>query len=252
MPDLSSNAGVGMVAYANGEWGAYGGTSLASPLLAGLVADRNDGCVATSGLWATSLYSLASEGAYGTAFTDITSGNTDMTGSNGGAFAATVGYDAATGIGSPLAGGLSCPEVSSVTPGGSGSTVTISGLGLEHATISFGGAAAQVLSATATSASVVVPAGSGTVSVGATSVLGTGTQVSSFTFAQAPSATPAPPAGSAPVTTSHGYWLVGGDGGILQLRICPVLRFDRLDAPPTPGGGHHAHLGSRRLLVGRL
>ena len=84
VPDLSSNAGVGMVAYANGEWGAYGGTSLASPLLAGLVADRNDGCVATSGLWATSLYSLASEGAYGTAFTDITSGNTDMTGSNGG------------------------------------------------------------------------------------------------------------------------------------------------------------------------
>jgi hypothetical protein len=75
----------------------------------------------------------------------------------------------------------------------------VTGLGLEHATVYFGTTAAQVVSANATSASVVVPAVSGTVTVSADSALGTGTQTSSFT-----DLTPVP----------HGYWLVGGDGGI--------------------------------------
>jgi subtilase family serine protease len=62
----------------------------------------------------------------------------------GGSFyPATSGYDVATGLGSPIAPGLSCPEVTSVTPGNSGAQVTVSGLGLEHATISFGSTPAQ-------------------------------------------------------------------------------------------------------------
>jgi Subtilase family len=211
VPDISANAGVYMVIFANGIWTAAAGTSLAAPFIAGLVADKNNGCASLTGVWTPALYSLAAEGAYGTGFNDITAGNTDMSGSNGGAFPATTGYDAATGLGSPIAQGLSCPEVVSVTPGYSGSRVTVSGLGLEHPTIIFGTAAAQVVSADATSATVVVPAGSGTVTVQATSVLGTGTQTALFTYGTAPAPPPSPPA--APVS-QHGYWLVGGDGGI--------------------------------------
>ncbi len=218
LPDISANAGDPMVLYANGNWTAAEGTSLAAPLMAGLVADINDGCTTLTGVWTPALYSLYADGSYGTAFNDITSGNTDMTGSNGGDYPATSGYNAATGIGSPIAGGLSCPEITSAAEGYSGEDVTISGLGLEHATISFGGTAAQVLSATATQATVVVPSGSGTVTVNATSVLGSGTQTSSFTFTSPPPPTPAPAPAPAPAPTptpaSHGYWLVGSDGGI--------------------------------------
>ena len=45
------------------------------------------------------------------------------------AFAAGTGYDLATGIGTPVAGGLSCPEVDSVGAGLAGSQVTVTGLG---------------------------------------------------------------------------------------------------------------------------
>jgi len=214
VPDISANAGIGMVIEANGGWTAEGGTSFAAPFMAGLVADRDDGCTTLTGVWTPVLYALAAEGSYGTALTDITSGNTDLTGSNGGAYPATSGYDAASGLGSPLAAGLSCPEVTSVSAGYSGSQVTISGLGLEHNTISFGGIAAQVLSATATSATVVVPAGGGTVMVHATSVLGTGTQTTSFTYGSPPPPPPPPPPPSPPPPVLHGYDLVGSDGGV--------------------------------------
>ena len=185
VPDVSANAGVGMVAYVSGAWSVYGGTSLAAPFMAGLVADRNDGCTAASGLFTPALYGLASQGAYGTAFNDITGGDNDMTGDNDGLFPALPGYDAATGVGSPIAGGLSCPEVTSVSPatGVAGSTVRLTGLGLEKARISFGGATAEVVSANATAATVQVPPVSGSITVSGTSALGTGIGSVAFTVA---------------------------------------------------------------------
>ena len=207
VPDISANAEADMVIYANGEWLPAGGTSFASPFIGGLVADTDSGC-GRFGLLTPLLYSLYSQGSYGSAFTDVTSGDTDLTGSNEGEYPATSGYDAATGIGSPIAPGLTCPLVSSVTAGQAGSDVTISGLGLEHATIYFGSAAATVLSASATSATVVVPAGSGTVTVNATSVAGNASRTASFTY-------DTPPAAATPAAEpQHGYWLVGSDGGI--------------------------------------
>jgi hypothetical protein len=210
VPDISANAGVGMVVYENGTWAIVGGTSLAAPFIAGLVTDRNDGCSTTTADFAPSLYAASSQGIYGTGLTDITSGNNDATGTYSGAdFPASTGYDPATGVGSPLAMGLSCPEVASVSNGYSGSQVTISGLGLEHAIVSFAGTVSQVVSSNATSATVVVPTGSGTVTVQARSALGIGTQTSLFTYGSPPPPPPPPP--PAP---QHGYWLVGGDGGI--------------------------------------
>ncbi len=184
VPDLSANAGVPMVIYLSGSWTAGVGTSLAAPLVAGIIADKNDGCTTTTGVFTPALYALSSQGVYGTALNDITSGNNDMTGTYGGAFPAGSGYDAATGLGSPIAGGLSCPEITSVQPASAaaGSTVTVSGLGLERATVSFGGTSVQVMSASATQATVIVPSGTGSVTVSATSALGVGTVAASFTF----------------------------------------------------------------------
>ncbi|HEY5024106.1 MAG TPA: protease pro-enzyme activation domain-containing protein [Acidimicrobiales bacterium] len=217
VPDISANAGVGMVIFAGGAWTAVGGTSLSAPFMAGLVADKNDGCSALTGNLAPALYTLASEGVYGTALNDITSGDTDLTGANAGAYAAGTGYDAATGVGSPIAGGLACSGVSSVQPdtAAAGSDVTLTGLGLERAAVFFGSTPAQVLSATATSATVVVPAGSGSLFVTATSAQGDGTAAAPFAY---PGSTPpASPAPSAPPTTTpapSGYDLVGQDGGV--------------------------------------
>jgi kumamolisin len=213
VPDISANAGIGMVVYENGVWTAVGGTSLASPLVAGIVTDRNDGCATRTGDLAPALYGASAQNLYGSGLTDITSGENDYTGTYAGAYyPASTGYDPATGLGSPIATGLSCPEVRSVSAGYSGSQVTVSGLGLEHATIDFGGSLAQVLSANATSATVVVPSGIGTVSVHASSFLGAGTQTTSFTYG-APPPPPPPPPQPAP-SPQHGYWLVGSDGGI--------------------------------------
>lgn len=207
VPDISANAGVGMVAYVDGSWGAGGGTSFAAPFLAGLVADRNDGCQGSTGLWTSDLYELASQGSYGSAFTDITSGNNDMTGSNGGNYAAGSGYDPVSGIGSPIAQGLTCPDVTSISPENAspGAEVTVNGLGLEHSTIYFGGVAAQVVSESATQATVVVPDGGGSVSVSASGSIGSGSVNGSFGYE-----------GSGAADES-GYDLVGADGGVFVL-----------------------------------
>ena len=84
-------------------------------------------------------------------YTDITSGNNDFTDTNGGQFGASAGYDAASGLGTPvdqnlapsLQGGDGCPSVAAVTPNtgplsGSGA-ITISGGGFANATsVTFG------------------------------------------------------------------------------------------------------------------
>jgi len=210
VPDVSANAGAPELFYAGGQWVAVGGTSVAAPLVAGIVADTDQRCTTAQGDVASSLYALASDGSYGTALTDVTSGDNDLTRSyNPATFSAGVGYDPASGLGTPLAGGWSCAEVSAVFPQGSsaGSLVTVEGLGLEQATISFGSATARVVSADADSATVVVPAGTGTVTVSATSPVGKGTVQTSFTY-------PAPPTPTQSPSPSSGYWLAAADGGV--------------------------------------
>ena len=122
VPDISANAGDPMVIYANGGWTEAGGTSFAAPFMGGIVADADSGC-GRVGLLTPLLYSIYSEGSYGTAFNDVTQGDTDLTGSADGDFPALTGYDAATGIGTPIAGGLTCTSVSAVSPGYAGAQV---------------------------------------------------------------------------------------------------------------------------------
>ena len=186
VPDISANAGVGQTYFVNGVWGAAGGTSVAAPLIAAMTADRDVNCRTPTGDLAPTLYSLAAGGVYGTALNQVTAGDNDLTRTYGGAdYPAGTGYNLATGLGSPEAAGLSCAEVTgiSATSGTAGESVTITGLGLESATISFGSTAATtVSSASSTSITVKVPAGSGTPAVSATSPEGSGTETVAFSY----------------------------------------------------------------------
>jgi hypothetical protein len=162
VPDVSAQASPntgGFVIYVDGEWTVYGGTSLSSPTWAAILADINStpACVAGGGAGFVSpaLYSIASNPTeYAASFNDITRGNNDNLGANDGLFAATTGYDMATGLGSPKvtgAGGANglayylcqpaaatAPAVSSVSPSSlasasvnTGTSLTVNGSGFE-------------------------------------------------------------------------------------------------------------------------
>jgi len=229
VPDLSSNSGTPELVDWQGSWWGVGGTSTAAPLVAGLVADRDQGCSAISGDFASSLYQLTgNHDVYGSALSAITSGDNDVLMVNGHHYSAGSGYNPATGLGTPLATGLTCPDVTSVQPSADavGAQVTVNGFGLEHAAITFGGVPAQVLTATATQATVIVPnSTSGNVAVGATDVadgLGAGTMTAVFDVGGTPPPppppppSPPPPPGIVPAPAPAGYNLVASDGGVFS------------------------------------
>ncbi|MHB8295549.1 MAG: S53 family peptidase, partial [Acidimicrobiales bacterium] len=113
-------------------WTTIGGTSLAAPLWAALIALSNEACPSQppAGFVTPALYKLAaSGGSAGDPFTDIvpsTTGpnNNDYTGTNGVDYPVTTGYDMATGLGSPIGGRLAadlCPATGSTSSSGPGS-----------------------------------------------------------------------------------------------------------------------------------
>jgi subtilase family serine protease len=104
VPDVSAAAdpNTGYVIYWDGFWTTTGGTSAAAPTWAALLAltDASSACAgATVGFANPALYSVAA-GDPG-AFNDITSGENDIAGTNGGLFPALSRYDMASGLGSP-------------------------------------------------------------------------------------------------------------------------------------------------------
>ena len=119
VPDVSADADPysGYLIYYNGSgleptspsgWQGTGGTSGAAPLWAAVtaLADASSACGGVSvGFINPALYRLAgtSQAAY---LNDITSGNNDFTGTQGGRYPAGPGYDLATGLGSPKAAAL--------------------------------------------------------------------------------------------------------------------------------------------------
>ncbi len=104
-PDVSANANFTFYVCADQTTcteNEYGGTSFAAPMWAGYLALVNQQAVAngnhTVGFINPSLYTIGGGSSYDTDFHDVTSG------SNG--YSATVGYDLATGWGSPNGSGL--------------------------------------------------------------------------------------------------------------------------------------------------
>ena len=109
VPDLSTDAGpnTGFIQYFTGTsqgachqncaagWNSVGGTSIGSPMVSSLIAVGAQGCgTGRLGFINPSLYAMASTG-----FVDVTTGSNDLYGV--GAYIAGVGYDEASGLGSP-------------------------------------------------------------------------------------------------------------------------------------------------------
>jgi hypothetical protein len=111
VPDVSADAdpSSGYLVFYDGGWADIGGTSGAAPLWAALLAlvDASSSCGGkTVGFANPALYAAAAT-SYEADFDDVTFGDNDRTGTNGGSYPATVGYDMATGLGSPKGTSLS-------------------------------------------------------------------------------------------------------------------------------------------------
>jgi kumamolisin len=112
---LQANANRGYLIYCSARatkscnnkmpWNIVGGTSTSAPLWAALIAIANELYLKQTGhslgFINPLLYQLARDPQkYATCFHDITTGNNDNNGLNGGRYPATRGYDMATGLGS--------------------------------------------------------------------------------------------------------------------------------------------------------
>jgi subtilase family serine protease len=119
VPDVSadSDPSTGYLIYWNGSgtvpgqqtrWQGIGGTSGAAPLWAAVLAlaDGSSACGTSPVGYANPALYRAAGGAYAADFNDVTVGNNDFTGTNGGQYAAATGYDPASGLGTPNAASL--------------------------------------------------------------------------------------------------------------------------------------------------
>ena len=118
VPDVSADASpsTGYAIYYNG-WGALGGTSAVAPLWSALMTEVNafSACHGTPVGFANPLLYGTAGHVYAGHFNDVTTGNNDILGLNGGLYPAGPGYDMATGLGTPnaaaLASNLCAPAV---------------------------------------------------------------------------------------------------------------------------------------------
>jgi hypothetical protein len=221
VPDISYPADPesgAVLAYWDGGWSGFGGTSVAPPTDAGLFADTNQGCFRTLGMIGPALY------AGGTPpngnFTDVHLGDNDFTRTNG-KYAAGPGFDPASGLGTPidqnlsvtLQGGDGCPSVAALSPNvgpvRAGGAITVFGGGLADATaVDFGAAGAgQIVSKSPTSLTVVPPNAPGSLCVDVTVANPRGVSASSaadrYGFG-----------GS--LNCGSGYRFVASDGGVFS------------------------------------
>ncbi len=97
-PDVSAVSVPGVIVVKDGSLYGVEGTSVATPIWAGIAAIAGQADGAPLGFLDPSLYAILRSSSYATDFHDITSGN------NG--YAAGVGWDPVTGIGSPVVGAL--------------------------------------------------------------------------------------------------------------------------------------------------
>ncbi|MGH2874134.1 MAG: putative Ig domain-containing protein, partial [Solirubrobacteraceae bacterium] len=151
VPDVAADAdpSTGYLVYWNGAgsiagqpagWQALGGTSGAAPVWAAILAlaDASGGCAQSGVGYADPALYRAAGADYAGDFNDVTSGDNDYTGTNGGLYPAGMGYDMATGLGTPnaapLVAALCGDGVGLVSPGEQRTTLGASVLLALHAT----------------------------------------------------------------------------------------------------------------------
>jgi subtilase family serine protease len=108
VPDVAGDASTGMALAIEASGGSYelvsaGGTSAATPLWGGLVADADQLAGHGLGFVNPALYRIARSPLYGQAFHDVTTGNNTvvMNGATCTGYQAGPGWDSVTGLGSP-------------------------------------------------------------------------------------------------------------------------------------------------------
>lgn len=112
VPDVAYNAAVngGVLVNYNGTFFLFGGTSAGSPQWAGLVALADQYQGKRVGFLNPTLYSIARKGSYSQTFHDIIAGNNSFFFLDGSlsitGYSAYKGWDAATGLGTPIASAL--------------------------------------------------------------------------------------------------------------------------------------------------
>jgi subtilase family serine protease len=208
-PDVSANANFTFYVCADQTTcsaNLYGGTSFAAPMWAGYLALVNQKAVADSekplGFINPALYTIGLGSSYDTDFHDITSG------SNGDS--ATVGYDLATGWGSPNGSGLISGLLNTINTPGFGLTASSTSVSVVQggtgtstitSTVINGFGAAISLSETGQPAGV-------TVKLSPTSITGAGTSTMTITV------------GSSAVSGTYAIKVTGTSGSITE--ICTV------------------------------
>ncbi|MGH2843541.1 MAG: protease pro-enzyme activation domain-containing protein, partial [Solirubrobacteraceae bacterium] len=129
VPDVSADADpyTGYLIYYEGAWTGIGGTSAAAPLWAAFTAlvNASSSCDGTGIGFADPVLYRTAASDYAAAFDDITSGENDITATNGGLYPATHGYDMASGLGTPV--GSALPQA--LCDAGVVPVVTVSGPG---------------------------------------------------------------------------------------------------------------------------
>jgi hypothetical protein len=117
VPDVSLNAGTPYAVFCTvagcGGWSSVVGTSGSAPTFAAMLAltDASETCAASLpasdrslGFVNPALYAIAGSPNGAKAFIEITSGDDDVLGTNGGDYQAEPGYNLAAGLGAPIAG----------------------------------------------------------------------------------------------------------------------------------------------------
>lgn len=134
VPDVSADAdpSTGYTVFFNGDgsdpgqpagWQTFGGTSAAAPVWSALLtlADASSACAGSPVGFADPALYRAAGTAYAADFHDVRTGDNDLTHANAGRFGAGVGYDEATGLGTPnatpLVFDLCADSVSLANPG---------------------------------------------------------------------------------------------------------------------------------------
>jgi kumamolisin len=147
VPDVSldGNPTTGYIVYSGGGWRLFGGTSAGAPLLSAMIADADSYSLANGGRrmgGSANAFFYANAGA--PLFRDITVGSNNIYGQTS-LYAATAGYDMASGLGAPDGAALAslllaatqggAPDQTSLTASESASVITPAAGATLHGTL---------------------------------------------------------------------------------------------------------------------